>query len=100
MNGFIISLNHPGIEDRLLPPELYYDIALYAHYHYFYQGNKRIYIGTCSNLVNRRPASWIDNPGFAIISACDNDLCVTAYDLSTDNIQPMFTKTYSKSNKR
>ena len=100
MNGFIISLNHPGIEDRLLPPELHYDIGLYAHYHYFYQGNKRTYIGTCSNLVNRPASSKIDNPGFAILSACDKDLCVTAYDLSTDNIQPLFAKTYSKSNKR
>ena len=100
MNSFIISLNHPGIVDRLLPPALHYDIALYAHYHCFYQGNKRIYIGTCSNLVNRPPSSKIDNPGFAILSACDKDLCVTAYDLSTDNIQPLFTKTYSRQKKR
>lgn len=100
MNGFIISLNHPGTRDTILPPEMDCDISLYAHYHYFKKRGSQTNIGTCSNLVNQNPSPGIDTPGFAILYACNNKLRLKAYDLSDDDPKLMFTESYSKIKKR
>lgn len=100
MNGFIISLNHPGVDNPLLPPRMHCDISLYAHYHYFKKRGRTVYIGTCSDLLNQTPSSGIDTPGFAVLRASDDELCLTAYDLSTKQKEKILSFSYVKQTKR
>ena len=100
IGDFVLSLNDPIASSVCLPPNMNCDFSLYAHYHYFKKYKGKIYIGTCSNILNRDFSPGINNPGFAILRINSNHLRMKVYDLSINSKKKMLSFSYYKQTKR